>query len=183
MHSPLIKNIIQRWRVRAGFLGIILVILLSKPNWISILSGFALCLLGLLIRTWAAGHLKKEKELTVSGPYRYTRNPLYLGNVIVGISVVIGSYSWWALTIFVVYVLLFYPSAVKREKYRMKELFPEKYEKYSEKVPLFFPTLKPKYPAEEKIFDFGLYKKNKEYRALVGAFFFWIILVEKSIFF
>jgi len=178
-----VKNIIQRWRIRAGYSGIIIVIILARPNWISIIAGFSLCSIGLLIRTWAAGHLIKEKKLTVSGPYQYTRNPLYLGNIILGLSIVLVSYSWWVLIVFAVYALLFYPSAVKGEKRRMKELFPEKYEEYSQKVPLFFPSIKRNYPVEDNKFSFLIYKKNKEYRALFGALLFWMIMIGKALLF
>jgi len=82
---------LYRWRVRAGFLGIIVTIIIAKPSLLSLLTAMGICSLALILRTWAAGHLKKEKELTISGPYQYSRNPLYLGNVIIGISVVIGA--------------------------------------------------------------------------------------------
>jgi len=176
-----LKETIFRWRVRAGFMGLILVIILSKPNQISLLSGLGICLIGLLIRTWASGHLKKQKKLTVSGPYQYTRNPLYLANMILGIGAVVGSQSWWLLIISVAYFLLFYTPVIKREKDKMKALFPAKYEEYMKKVPLFFPSLKPIHPPEKTKFSWDLYRKNKEYRALAGAVLFWMIMAGKMI--
>lgn len=181
MHSY--KQKIYTWRVRAGFFCIILVAILSRPNWVSLIAGLAICFMGLALRTWASGHLKKEKELVVSGPYQYSRNPLYLGNLILGISVVITSYSWAVLAIFVIYFLLFYPPVIKREMERMKALFPEKYKTYKKKVPLFFPSLKPARPPEKIKFSWKLYKKNREYRALTGAALFWLIMVLKKILF
>jgi len=181
MHSY--KKIIYRWRVRAGFIGIILVVILSKPNWISFFSGLSVCFMGLLLRTWASGHLRKEKDLIVSGPYQYSRNPLYLGNLILGISVVITSYSWAVLAIFTIYFLLFYPPVIKREMERMKALFPEKYKTYKKKVPLFFPSLKPARPTEKIKFSWKLYKKNREYRAPTGAAVFWLIMAVKIVLF
>ena len=80
--------------------------------------------MGLLIRTWSAGHLRKEKELAISGPYQYTRNPLYLGNFVIGVSAAFASRSWWVLGYFAAYFLLFYPLVIKREMKSMKELFP-----------------------------------------------------------
>ena len=102
-------KIIYRWRIRAGFIGLVLALVLSQANLVSLLVGIGLCIIGLIIRTWASGHLLKEKKLIVSGPYQHTRNPLYFANLIIGISVVIGSYSWVVLIIFVVYFFLFYP--------------------------------------------------------------------------
>ena len=78
---------------------------------------------GLLLRAWASGHLRKEKELTISGPYQYTRNPLYLGSLVIGAAIVIGCRSWWIFVIFILYFLLFYPVAVLFEQEKMIALF------------------------------------------------------------
>lgn len=183
MPNSSFKKAIYRWRTRAVFIGLILVLVLSRPNLISFLSGLGVCLMGLLIRAWASGHLIKEKRLTVSGPYQYTRNPLYFGNLIIGISVVIGSFSWIVIIIFVVYFLLFYPPVVKREKEKMKNLFSKEYQEYEKKVPLFFPHLKPHRSPEKKQFNWELYKKNKEYRAILEAILFWLLMAGRMILF
>jgi len=176
-----LKEIVYEWRVRAGFLCLILVVLLARPVLASFLAGTGICCLGLLIRTWAAGHLKKEKELTVSGPYHYTRNPLYLGNFVIGTSVVIASRSWWILGLFIVYFLLFYPLVIKKEEEKMKALFPNEFEEYRKKVSLLFPSLRhPAYPRKNR-FSLKLYRKNREWRALIGGFIFWLILLFKMI--
>jgi len=172
---------IYRWRVRSSLFLILLIIVLAKPTWSSILGGLAICALGLLIRAWASGHIKKEKELAMTGPYRYTRNPLYLGNFILGVSVAVGTNSWWCVLIFAVYFLVFYPPVIKEERERMKRLFPAKYDEYKKHVPLFFPKLKPLFSASPIKFSWSLYKKNREYRALLGSFIFWAILVGKML--
>jgi protein-S-isoprenylcysteine O-methyltransferase Ste14 len=178
-----LKSAIYRWRVRGGFIGILLAIVLAKPDLTSILIGMAISLFGLFIRTWAAGHLKKEKELTISGPYKYTRNPLYVGNLILGIGTVVGSRSWWMLAFFSAYFLLFYPVAIKNERERMKKFFPREYEDYKRKVPLFFPSLKPLSSQQKNKFNRKLYKKNKEYRALIGSVLFWMLMLGKMLLF
>ena len=186
-----LKSAIYRWRVRGGFIGLLLAIVLAKPDLTSILSGISINLFGLSIRTWAAGYLRKEKELTVSGPYKYTRNPLYVGNLILGIGAVVGSRSWWMLAFFSAYFLLFYSVAIKNEKGKMKKSFPREYEDYMRKVPLFFPFLKPlslsrkreKRGQEKSRFNWKLYKKNKEYRALIGAILFWMLMLGKMLLF
>lgn len=174
---------IYRWRVRSSLFLLILIIILAKPTWISILIGLAVCSLGLLIRVWASGHIKKEKELAVSGPYQYTRNPLYLGNFVLGLSVAVGTNSWGCVLIFAAYFLVFYPPVIKEERERMKRLFPAKYEEYKKHVPLFFPKLKPLFSAGPIKFSWSLYRKNREYRALFGSFIFWAILVGKMLIF
>lgn len=174
---------IYRWRVRSSLFLLILIIILAKPNWTSILIGLAVCAGGLSIRAWASGHIKKERELAVSGPYQYTRNPLYLGNFILGLSVAVGTNSWWCVLIFAAYFLVFYPPVIKEERERMKRLFPAKYEEYKKHVPLFFPKLKPLFSASPIKFSWSLYRKNREYRALFGSFIFWAILVGKMLIF
>ena len=119
-----LEKIVYRWRVRAASIGLILAIIFARPDLTSFLTGLGICFLGLLIRTWSTGHLRKEKKLAISGPYKYTRNPLYLGNFVIGISVAFASRSWCVLGYFAAYFLLFYPLVIKREMKRMKELFP-----------------------------------------------------------
>lgn len=179
MSSANTARIIYKWRVRSGFLGIILAVILSQPNPYSILGGTIITLAGLMMRTWACGYLRKEKELTISGPYRYTRNPLYFGNLILGIGIVVGSYSLWMLFIFSVYFLVFYPVVISQEKSRLKDLFPKEYEEFGQKVPLFFPSLKPSIPSMGSTFSWKLYRRNRESRALYGAIIFWTIIVGK----
>lgn len=182
MPSSSFENKVYRWRVRAGFISLILAIILAQPTLHSLLAGLGLCSLGLLLRTWASGYIRKEKELAVSGPYQFTRNPLYLGNFIIGASVVLASYSWWMFAIFAAYFLLFYPIALKRERRKMKALFPDEYKEYKDMVPLFFPYFKFKLSSNKNKFSSRLYRKNKEYRALLGAVIFWLAMALKFIF-
>lgn len=172
-------ELLSRLRVRTGSLAAVAVILLATPTWRSILAGVLLSALGLAVRTWAAGHLRKEKKLAVSGPYRYSRNPLYLGNFILAIGIAAGAYSWWVLALFIVYFAIFYPLLILHEKKRMKELFPEEYEEYGKRVPLFFPTLRKKNDVSPEKFSWLLYKQNKEYRALLATAAFWLLLIAK----
>lgn len=182
MSRSRLEDTIYRWRVRAGFIGLVLVILISRPTLYSLLGGIGLCLLAIILRTWASGHIVKEKKLAISGPYQFTRNPLYLANFIIGVSVVVASNSLLILGFFIVYFLIFYSVALKREREKMKELFPGEYEKYKKRVPFFLPTLKNSSSSTKNKFSWRLYKKNKEYRALLGAVVFWLIMWAKLIF-
>lgn len=149
---------------------------MAKPTWRSIVIGAAISLAGLAIRAWAAGHLKKEKELATSGPYRFSRNPLYLGNLILGISLAVGANSWPVTIIFAVYFLVFYPVIILTERERMKKLFPEKYKEYITHVPLLFPFRRPLAWEEKAKFSWAQYQANREYRALLGSAVYWLIL-------
>jgi len=176
-------RLIFRWRVRVSLIFVIAAIVLADPSLWSILIGIGLTLIGLLIRTWACCYLEKEKILTMSGPYRYTRNPLYLGSLLIGIGVVIGSRSWWVFVFAVVLFAFFYPVAIFSEKQKMQKLFPEEYSTYSKNVPLFFPKPGTSLPHRNIAFRWTLYKKNQESRALLGSALFWLILTAKFIFF
>ncbi len=176
------KKRIYGWRVRTGLIGVILVVILAKPDLLSLLGGLAVCILGLLLRMWASGHLRKQKELTISGPYMYTRNPLYLGNLIIGFGLVIASRSLWSLCIYLAYFLLFYPLVIHTEREKMKELFPAEYEEYRKKTPLFFPSMRPFSTPNKNKFSWKTFQENKEWRAIFGTFFFWMILLAKFIF-
>jgi len=174
---------LYRWRVRVGSLGLLLALLLAKPTWCSLLVGLGVCLVGLGLRTWACGHLEKDKALTISGPYRFTRNPLYLGNLIIGLSVVIGARSLIVFIYFLSYFLLFYPVIISVEKQKMQQIFPNEYRKFENQVPLFFPCLKPSLPRNDRRFQWSLYQKNREIRALWAALVFWGLLVIKMFIF
>ena len=177
-------QVIYKWRVRIGLISAILSIILAKPTFYSLIGGAVLTILGLAIRIWACGNLEKEKELTTSGPYRYTRNPLYFGSMVLGISTVVACQSWGVLVIFLANFLIIYPVVVRAEKERMSQFFPEQYREYSKLVPLFFPTLRPKLPRDpDHHFSWERYKQNKENRALIGSIIIYLCLILKTILF
>jgi protein-S-isoprenylcysteine O-methyltransferase Ste14 len=181
MISPGLKETLNRVRVRAGSFLAVAVLVLARPDWKSVLYGMLAAVPGLVIRAWASGHLRKEKTLAVSGPYRYSRNPLYLGNFLIGAGIAITARSWWVLALFAAYFGIFYPLMIIREKDRMKHLFPREYEDYGRQVPLFWPSLLKRHRGVPVRFSWGLYAQNKEYRALLGAAAFWLLLAAKSL--
>jgi protein-S-isoprenylcysteine O-methyltransferase Ste14 len=170
---------IYRWRVRFGLFALLAILALASPTWRSIFIGLAVCAPGLLIRAWASGHIRKEKTLAVSGPYQYTRNPLYLGNFVLGLSITVATHSWWCAGLFIAYFAVFYPLVILEERERMKRLFPKEYAEYTERVPLFFPRWKRMIGSSGTKFSAALYLKNKEYRALAGSLIAYGILIAK----
>jgi len=172
------QEILNRLRVRSGLFLAIAVVLLARSTWTSILLGVLISFFGLAVRAWASGHLSKEKKLAVSGPYRYSRNPLYVGNFLLGIGIVVGVRSWWVLGLFIIYYGIFYPLIIRRERERMRELFPQQYEEYGRRVPLFLPSIRKHLPVRGK-WSRSLYMQNKEYRALQGTILIWLVLAAK----
>jgi protein-S-isoprenylcysteine O-methyltransferase Ste14 len=177
MSDTLIRNL-YRWRVRAGALTAIAALILAAPKPYPLLGGVLLSFCGLALRAWSSGHIRKEKELTVSGPYRFTRNPLYLGNILIGSGFVLGSWSWWVFILFTLYFSIFYPVVILKEKKKMERLFPEAYREYDIQVPLFFPRMTGPSRSEKK-FSWARYIKNREFRALIGVLIFWGFLAAK----
>lgn len=138
-------------RLIAVYLLIALLALLARPTPLSVSIGFIFVALGEAIRFWAAGHLRKTEELITSGPYRYTRNPLYLGRLLIftGLCIMatLDYYANWA--VLAVGYLVFFGYYLRRkervEPTRLRKVHGEEYERYFRSVPSLFPTLKP-YP-------------------------------------
>lgn len=175
---------LQRWRVPMGFIFSIVFIIFARPNIWTLLSGLPVAVLGLAIRAWASGHLRKNERLAVTGPYAYTRNPLYFGSFFLGIGFTIAAGRWWLGLIFAALYLGIYLPVMRVEAAVMVELFGEDYKAYAERVPLFLPSLIPyriNNRADAK-FDRSLYLRYREYRAAFGLVVIWTLLIFKAIF-
>jgi protein-S-isoprenylcysteine O-methyltransferase Ste14 len=177
-----LKNIIYRWRVRSAVAVLILVLALARPTPTSVVLGIVISLIGLSIRSWAAGHIRKEKELAVTGPYRYTRNPLYLGSFILGLGLVLGSWSFGGLGGYLLYFVAFYPVVIFEERDRMRRLFAEAYAAYERRVPIFLPFRPGAAATDARTWDKDLFRKNREVRAWIGTALVWVLLLLRRAF-
>ncbi len=158
------------WRVRLSYPCALLVLWFARPTPRSILGGALIGLFGLLIRAGAAGHLHKQEILTVTGPYAYTRNPLYFGSAILTLSGAIATWSWISAAIVCIYFALFYSIVMRREEAELREHHAAAFEEYARAVPLFFPRItaaKVSFTGSGS-FSFAQYKKNHEHQAAVG---------------
>lgn len=162
-----------------GFLCAVAFIVLSRPRPLTLALGGAISLLGLVIRAWAAGHIRKNTALATSGPYAYTRNPLYLGSFILGLGFTIGAGRWTLGILFAALFLGIYLPVMRVESRTLAEIFGESYRHYASQVPLFFPRLTPYRTAERTSFDRSLYMRYREYRAALGLFVVWGMLAIK----
>jgi protein-S-isoprenylcysteine O-methyltransferase Ste14 len=158
-------DFVQRLRVLFGFLLLIAFAWLSQPMFESMLIGIPISSLGLLLRAWAAGHLAKDRQLATSGPYTYIRNPLYLGTLIAALGIVVAARNAWLALIFTIVFLFVYLPAVELEEQHLREIFPE-YESYAARVHRFLPTVIP--TGSKARFSWALYRRNEEYKALLG---------------
>lgn len=166
-----------RWRVRLGYPLAILVLLFAQPTPTTIAIAIPIGIVGLLIRAAAAGHLHKQEVLTVTGPYAYSRNPLYFGSAVLTISAAIGAASWVSAGILCVYFVLFYSFVMRREETELRQHHGPAFDEYARAVPLFFPRLTPAKIsfASAGAFSFAQYKKNREYRAAIGFLFLLLV--------
>jgi len=172
-------QMLARWRVRLGYLLSILVLWVSRPVPRSILCGAILGVVGLFVRARAAGHLHKQQVLTVTGPYAYTRNPLYLGSAILALGVAVAANSWIAPAILLGYFAIVYSVVMRREEQELRQHHGAAFDEYARTVPLFLPRLSAaKLPtASSGAFSFAQYKKNQEYRAAIGFLLVLIVFV------
>ena len=137
----------------------------------SLLIGAIVALVGVFVRAWASGHIMKNDRLATSGPYAFTRNPLYFGSFLIAVGFAIAAH--WALVIFVaLFFIVIYAPTMAREKANIRGRFPEAYAQYERNVPAFFPRPLPwggeGMPAEGVGFSFPLYMKHGEWKAALG---------------
>ena len=175
------KRILQRIRVPLGFLFAAIFLFFARPSPLSLAIGGVIAVLGLLIRAWSSGHIRKNQELAVSGPYALTRNPLYLGSFVLGLGFTIASGVWWLGLLFIALFLGIYLPVMRVEAEDLQAIFGERYLDYARRVPLFFPRPRAKFAGDVK-FDKNLYLRYREYRAALGSAFAWLVLAFKAYF-
>lgn len=174
----------QRWRVPLGFICGALFVVLSRPRPATLIAGGAVALLGLALRAWAAGHIRKNSSLATAGPYAYTRNPLYLGSFLLGLGFTIAASQLILGLLFVALFLGIYLPVMRVEAATLSQLFGEDYTRYARAVPLFFPRPVP-YRDEKTVdakFDAELYLRYREYQAAIGLLIAWGLLALKALF-
>ena len=170
-------EIAARWRVKVGFVVVVLFLWLARPTWISFAAGAAIGLCGMALRGWAAGHLAKNERLATSGPFAYVRNPLYLGSLIVGLGFALCGAHAGIAVLLLAYFFLFFLPVVEEEEAHLRNLFAD-YADYAAKVPRVLPRWAVGVHSRER-FRFALYNKNREYQALAGFFFGLLLLAAK----
>ena len=169
----------MRWRVRVGYPVAILFWLLASPAPRMIFIGAVVSAVGLAIRAYASGYLRKDRELAIAGPYARTRNPLYLGSAILAAGFIVAGNSLWAGLLAAAYFGIFYYQVMRNEEDDLRKRFGAPFDEYAARVPLFFPSLLAKMPpAEGGAFSWAQYRRNREYQALIGTLlgigFMWL---------
>lgn len=156
---------VARLRVPSGFVLVIAFALLADPTLHSIAIGAPVSMIGLAIRAWAAGHLEKNRELTVSGPYAYVRNPLYGGTLLVAAGLVIATRRVELAILFAAVFVFVYLPVIELEEQHLRKLFPG-FDRYASTTPLLLPRGRNEGVREH--FRLSLYRRNEEYQAALG---------------
>lgn len=171
---------VAKLRVPAGFMLVAVFAWFSHPTAYSLVLGLPVGLVGLFLRAWAAGCLAKNQQLATGGPYAHTRNPLYLGTLLVAAGLVIASRNIGLGILFVTVFLLVYLPVIKLEEQHLRNLFPD-YATYAERVPALWPRFTLTHTENSNPFQLALYLRNQEYQAgtAFGAgmlFLLWRVL-------
>jgi protein-S-isoprenylcysteine O-methyltransferase Ste14 len=177
------QRVARRIRVPLGFLSAALYLFelgRRPPQPEAAAWSLALVLPGLLLRAWAAGCVRKNRELTVTGPYAHTRNPLYLGSMLIAAGFALALLSWpVALLLAAGFAVIYIPVIASEERF-LRATFPE-FHAYCRLVPRLIPRLFPAGPPPSKpvpgAFSFSLYLKHREYNASVGAALLYLSLL------
>lgn len=169
----------RRLRIPLGFAFAVVYVWLARPTRMSLLIGGLLLLPGLVLRALASGHVQKDKQLTTSGPYAYTRNPLYLGSLILATGFAVAARNWWIVAVMIVMFGMIYIPVIAGEERFLRQTFPE-YDDYARHVPRMCPRLT-RYGNQQAVYSSERYWKHREYQAALGCVVVLVILVIKLV--
>lgn len=177
------QRVARRIRVPLGFLFAAVFLWLARPTWHSMLWSLLLVVPGVWLRGFAAGYVRKNTELTTTGPYAYTRNPLYLGSMMIAFGFAAASGRWTILVALAILFLIIYLPTIRSEEQYLSGRFAE-FASYAKRVPRLLPRLT---PASNGVrwgqFSAKLYRHHREYNCGVGAIAIYAALVLRLVFF
>jgi protein-S-isoprenylcysteine O-methyltransferase Ste14 len=176
------NRIARRIRVPLGFVFALLFLWLARPTLLFLALGLLLVVPGLLLRGYASGYVKKNSELTVTGPYAHTRNPLYLGSILIAFGFALAARSFVIAGVLVVLFAVIYIPVIRSEEEYLRSAFPE-FEAYAAAVPRLWPKMAAGggLGANEGVFSGALYRQHREYNALLGALGMYAALILKLV--
>jgi len=177
------QRVARHIRVPIGFLTAALYLFdlwQRAPQPAAVAWSLALVLPGLWLRAYAAGYVKKNRELTVTGPYAYTRNPLYLGSMLMAAGFALALLSWSVALLLAAGFAAIYVPVIAAEERFLRATFPG-FDAYCGRVPRLIPRLTPARDPESKSapgsFSFSLYLRHREYNAAIGAALLYLCLL------
>lgn len=145
--------------------------------------GLGFIFLGELVRFWASGYISKNRSLATSGPYAFVRNPLYVGNFLIGFGVVVVSSNPWLMAYYLVWFLFLYTGTIRKEEQTLETKFGKEFRAYLKAVPMLVPSLKPYRGSSGGKFRISQSFKNGEFIRAIGFFLLGLFFVLiKSLF-
>src|SRR5262249_11617000 len=115
---PSWTRIATRSRVPVGFIFAAAYLWFARPAWPWVVAGGVFVIAGLAVRAAASGHIRKNAELATTGPYAYTRNPLYLGSILIAVGFVLAARNIWiAVAAILMFVIIYLPVIRAEENY------------------------------------------------------------------
>jgi protein-S-isoprenylcysteine O-methyltransferase Ste14 len=181
------QRLAKRIRVPMGFVVAVVFLALAQPSWKTLGLSLLLVLPGLWLRGYAAGYVKKNEELTTTGPYGYTRNPLYLGSLGIALGFAWASGSWWILLGLAAVFAAIYAPTIQGEETYLRGKFGAAFDAYCAAVPRLLPRLTPGVRgrsgavAEARSFDPARYRHHREYNAGMGAGAIYVALIIRLV--
>jgi protein-S-isoprenylcysteine O-methyltransferase Ste14 len=174
------NRVARRVRVPLGFVFAVFFFWLAQPSARSIALSLTLVVPGLALRAYASGYVQKNEDLTVSGPYAYTRNPLYLGSMLIAFGFALAARSGWIAGVMAILFAVIYIPVIQSEEEFLRARFPE-FGGYAKRVPRLVPWKLPTRGAGSRTgrFSGALYRKHREYNALFGAMGMYAALILK----
>ncbi len=178
------QKIARRVRVPLGFAVAAVFLVFARPSWHTLAWSLLLVLPGLWLRGYAAGYVKKNAELTHTGPYAYTRNPLYLGSMGIAAGFAVAAGRWWLVVLLVGMFLAIYVPTILSEEAFLRGAFPS-FEEYARKVPRLLPRLTAARFGDTEgavgRFSAERYRHHREYNASMGAVAIYAALTLRMI--
>jgi protein-S-isoprenylcysteine O-methyltransferase Ste14 len=163
------QKVAKRIRVPMGFVVAAAFIALARPTGLTMALSLLLVLPGIWLRGYAAGYVRKNAELTTTGPYAHTRNPLYLGSMSIAFGFAAAAGSWWIFAVLAALFAAIYIPTIQGEESYLRAHFPG-FDAYAAKVPRLLPRLTAApTTAERGSVSAALYKHHREYNAAMGA--------------
>jgi protein-S-isoprenylcysteine O-methyltransferase Ste14 len=173
-------RVATRLRVPLGFVFAAAYLWFAHPTWIWIAAGSGFVIAGLAVRAAAAGHIRKNRELATTGPYAYTRNPLYVGSILIAAGFALAARNVWiALAAALMFVVIYLP-VIRAEESYLRSAFAG-YGEYAERVPRLLPRLTPyrSSGADSPAYSPELYWRHREYNAALGSILMMAALIGK----
>ena len=171
-------DVLQKRRVTLGWVLAAAFVVFARPTPGAIAAGALPLVLGVAIRTWAAGHIRQSEELAMTGPYAHTRNPLYFGSFLMTCgALVMGRNGWLAAASLLIAVPVYYV-VIRKEEGEIAAVFGQKFVDYTREVPRFFPRLVRTHCAAGS-FDWSLMRRNREWRAWIGAALLTVFMLSR----